>query len=130
MMKKREQHRVAVIIKHHNDYLVCQLPGKTSSSKWEFPGDHIRDGEALSDAARRIAEKKLGMSVSKVGDVVFAADEAFVPLKESFFEVDATGPVNAPAYTDSAWCSLDDLLKLDMWLLDKTVVDILRNGSH
>lgn len=128
--KSSPSHRVAALILADNRALICQLAGRKGPGKWEFPSGHVEGDEALTDAVARVVRTRLGMAVKQVGDVVFAADEAFVPMKETFFLVEAEGTPALTGYHDAAWVALDELGQRDMWLLDSTAADILRRGGH
>lgn len=128
--KSSPSHRVAAIILAGKQVLICQLSGRKGPGKWEFPSGHVEGDEALVDAVARVVNTRLGMTVQGVGEVVFAADEAFVPMKETFFLVEADGVPTLVDYHDAAWVTLDALSERDMWLLDSTAADILRRGGH
>lgn len=123
-------HRVAAVIEDQGRYLMCRVQGRKGPTKWEFPSGHPVADEGLAAAVAGVVGTRLRMAVVAVGEVVFAADEAFVPMKEVFFRVTAQGEPILTDYCDSAWFSPAEIAQLDTWLLDKTVADILRRGGH
>ena len=63
---------LAAVISRNGSVLIAQRARhKRHGGLWEFPGGKIQPGESLFEAARREIDEELGMSVARVGDVLF-----------------------------------------------------------
>lgn len=83
---------LAAVISRNGSVLIAQRARhKRHGGLWEFPGGKIQPGESLLEAARREIDEELGMSVARVGPVLFEQQDPGSSFLIKFVEVEAEG---------------------------------------
>lgn len=58
---------VEVFLEHDGGVLLARRTNEPARGEWFWPGTRLYKGEALEDAARRVAREELGLSVELTG---------------------------------------------------------------
>ena len=106
---------VAAVIHRGRALLVARRPAaKRHGGLWEFPGGKVLQGESLADAATRELSEELGLTVTRVGRVLFEAADPGSAFTIRFVEVDAEGAPVAHEHEALAWCTPAELEGLEL----------------
>lgn len=121
---------VAAVIEKDGTYLVCRRPmHKRHGGFWEFPGGKLEGDESLLDAARRELSEELGLHVSSDSGLCFSMLDEASGYMINFVRVQAEGEPSLLEHTELAWCTAQELLKIDLAPSDKQFVEYLNKQS-
>lgn len=95
---------VAAVVEREGTFLIALRPAaKRHGMLWEFPGGKVRDGESISDALTRELREELEVSVSRVGETLFTADDPGSVFDIHFIETEIEGEPRAVEHTEVRW---------------------------
>ncbi len=121
---------VACVIEREGRLLVCRRPShKRHGGLWEFPGGKLEEGETPLEAARRELGEELGIAVTGVGPMEFAAADPGSRFRIEFFPAEAEGQPRALEHTRIAWLSEADLLSVPLAPSDLAYARFRLNGG-
>jgi 8-oxo-dGTP diphosphatase len=90
--------------------MVCQRPeGKRYGLMWEFPGGKIQNGESPAEAVARELKEELGLSVVRVGTVLYSHLDPGSGFLIEFMEVEVQGSQTLHEHAAVAWETLEQL---------------------
>lgn len=121
---------LAAVISRHGPVLIAQRARhKRHGGLWEFPGGKIQPGESLFEAARREIDEELGMSVARVGDVLFEHQDPGSSFLIKFVEVEAEGDPVPSEHEAVAWAFPHELGQYSLAPSDRAFASAL-TGSE
>jgi mutator protein MutT len=107
-------------------YLIAQRPlHKRHGGLWEFPGGKFEPGESPFDAARRELAEELGVALTSVGEVIFAAHDDGAPFVIEFYPVTFDGEPTALEHAELRWATLEEIATLPLAPSDRAFVTSL-----
>jgi mutator protein MutT len=118
---------VAAVVTRGERYLVCQrAEGDRHGGLWEFPGGKLEAGETLLVAARRELSEELDLEVIGGGEAPrFVARDPGSAFEVAFVEVQTVGEPRCREHQQLAWCSHEQLLRLQLAPSDRRFVEQL-----
>ena len=114
---------VAAVVEHENRYLVCQRPlHKHHGGLWEFPGGKVHSGESDADAVVRELSEELAVQTTRIGDVLFTAEDPGAEFEINFVSATIEGTPILREHIALAWLSPAELRDLPLAPSDQAFV--------
>ncbi len=106
---------LAAVIEREGTLLLGLRPQeKRHGGLWEFPGGKLEPGESLADAAGRELMEELGVTVARVGEVLFRRRDESSPFDIVFVATAIAGEPDALEHSQIAWFDPIELLALPL----------------
>lgn len=122
---------LAAVIERGGRYLVCLRPStKRHGGLWEFPGGKLEAGETWEHAARRELDEELGVSVSAVGEPVFALQDEGSAYVITFVPVEVSGEARALEHDELRWLFAADMVELPLAPADRAFAEWLLREQY
>jgi len=123
---RRETHAAGVIERHDNQILIATFEGpETLSRLWQFPRGRVNRGESPETAVRRIAKRKLGITVEVVlGQPPLVAELDGKPVELRYFFCGLMlGEARSGPYAEIQWIPRAHLREYDFDPASQMVAD-------
>jgi 8-oxo-dGTP diphosphatase len=106
---------LAAVIRRKGQFLICRRPfHKRHGGLWEFPGGKLEPSESDLDAARRELREELDVTVTSIGQELFAVHDADSPFLIAFLEVEIEGTPVCREHLEVRWCTPLELMELTL----------------
>ncbi|MDX1579362.1 MAG: NUDIX domain-containing protein [Gemmatimonadota bacterium] len=106
---------VAAVIERDGTFLLGLRPeGRRHGRMWEFPGGKVGKEESIADAISRELREELGVTVTRVGELLFAARDPGTAFEILFYEVEIAGEPCAVEHDRIRWARRREYLELPL----------------
>ncbi len=120
----------AILIVNENIFIAQRQAHDALSSKWEFPGGKLEEGETLQECLKREMKEEFGMEISVgalFGESVYHYDHGSITLIAYWIQWEA-GECTPKVHQACRWVPLKDLPAYDFAPADVPFVDKLCGG--
>jgi 8-oxo-dGTP diphosphatase len=121
---------LAAVITRDGSLLIARRPQhKRHGGLWEFPGGKLERNETHLEVARRELCEELGLTVERVGKILFEQQDPGSQFLIQFVEVVATGIPQALEHEAIAWARPIELSRYDLAPTDRAFASALTQSN-
>lgn len=129
--EQRSVRVVAAVVERDGRYLVARRPPHhRHGGLWEFPGGKVEPGESDQQATARELREELAVQVLDVGPIVAHHADPGTAFVIVFRRTDIEGDPQAIEHSALAWCTVEELRRLQMAPSDTRFVAGLAGATH